>query len=374
MTGQLPADLNGRYLRNGPNPITPPDPATYHWFTGEGMVHGMRLRDGKAEWYRNRWVRNREVAAALGEPDRAGAVHAEMDVAANTNVIGHAGRLLAIVEAGGRPIELSGDLDTIARTDFEGTLPNGFTAHPKRDPSTGELHVTAYFWGLPYVHYIVVGTDGRARVVEPIEVKGSPMVHDMSITETRAVFYDLPVTFNMDMAMAGARLPYRWDDDYGARIGVMPFGATSNDVRWVDIEPCYVFHPLNAYDDGDNVVLDVMRWPRMFDRNLLGPNDGEPSLWRWTDPAAGQGTRSTFDDRPRSFPGSTSGSWAGAIATAGARGRAQVTTASTSTATVSSSTTSCRATRRRTSSGPVRAQARPCSFPALPMRPRTTAM
>ena len=87
VTGTLPDSLNGRYLRNGPNPIGTPDPATYHWFTGEGMVHGIRLGEGAARWYRNRWVRSADVAAALGEPVHAGPVVEGMDFAANTNVI-----------------------------------------------------------------------------------------------------------------------------------------------------------------------------------------------------------------------------------------------------------------------------------------------
>src|SRR6185295_19409422 len=118
VTGRLPVELNGRYLRNGPNPVTAPDPSTYHWFTGDGMVHGVRLRDGKAEWYRNRWVRSGPVATALSEPEPSGAVHADMDFGSNTNVIGFAGRTLALVEAGARPVELSDELETITRTDF----------------------------------------------------------------------------------------------------------------------------------------------------------------------------------------------------------------------------------------------------------------
>lgn len=57
VTGTIPDHLDGRYLRNGPNPIAEVDPETYHWFAGDGMVHRVRLRDGKAQWYRNRWIR-----------------------------------------------------------------------------------------------------------------------------------------------------------------------------------------------------------------------------------------------------------------------------------------------------------------------------
>ena len=120
VTGAIPAHLDGRYLRNGPNPIGTVDESTYHWFIGDGMVHGIRLRDGKAEWYRNRWVRSAAVASALGEEPRPGPVFAGFDFASNTNVIGHAGRTFAIVEAGARPYELTEELDTIGPCDLDG--------------------------------------------------------------------------------------------------------------------------------------------------------------------------------------------------------------------------------------------------------------
>ncbi len=297
--GRLPEELSGRYLRIGPNPLVPPDPAAYHWFLGDGMVHGIRLRAGKAEWYRNRWVRNQAIAEARGEPDPPGEVHGGMDFSANTNVIGHGGRTLALVEAGARPIELSWDLETVRRSDFQGTLPNGFTAHPKLDPVTGELHACAYYWGLPHLQYLVVGTDGLVVSNEAIPVPGSPMVHDMSITGTRAVFYDQPVTFDL----SSAPFPYSWNPDYGNRIGVLPFGAPGSEVVWVEMEPSYVFHPLNAYDEGETVVVDVVRHDRIFDRGAAGPYGSNPALWRWTiDPAAGKVHTEQLDDRPSEFP------------------------------------------------------------------------
>jgi len=128
VTGRVPAELNGRYLRNGPNPLGLDDP-NYHWFLGAGMLHGVRLRDGKAEWYRNRWVRSKAVAATLGEEWPAGPVHEGMDFAANTHIIRHAGRILATVEAGPLPYELSDELETRGPCDFGGTLPGGFAAH-----------------------------------------------------------------------------------------------------------------------------------------------------------------------------------------------------------------------------------------------------
>jgi carotenoid cleavage dioxygenase len=263
VTGRIPEHLDGRYLRNGPNPVAEIDPATYHWFLGDGMVHGVRLRDGRAQWYRNRWVRSPAAAAALGEPVPGGPSSAPLTaLGANTNVISHAGRTLALMEGGVANYELTDELDTVGPCDFDGTLPGGYTAHPKRDPDTGELHAVSYFLGRGNtVQYSVIGADGRARRTVDVEVTGSPMMHDFSLTENHVIFYDLPVTFDAAQATAGApmpralraptrlvmsaligrvrvpdpvtamldrgipgngRMPYRWDPRYPARVGVMP--------------------------------------------------------------------------------------------------------------------------------------------------------
>ncbi len=302
VVGTLPAELNGRYLRNGPNPITPVDPATHHWFLGDGMVHGVRLRDGQADWYRARMVRSTRVSEQLGETPAPGERHGGMD-GANTNVIGLAGKTLAIVEAGARPVELSYELDTVCHTDLAGTLPNGYTAHPKVDPATGKLHAVAYHWALDHLQYIVIGSDGLVEQVSPIDVTDGPMVHDCSITERWMVVYDLPVVFDLDVAMSGAGFPYTWKDGRPARVGLVPLGGDAAEVRWFEVAPCYVFHPLNAHDDGDRVVLDVVRYDRMFDAKRLGPDDSPPLLWRWTlDLTTGTVHEEQLGDRPFEFP------------------------------------------------------------------------
>jgi carotenoid cleavage oxygenase len=305
VTGTLPPELVGRFLRNGPNPISVPDPAAYHWFTGTGMVHGLRLRDGQAEWYRNRYVRTPETAIELGEEPPPNPYGDEVRIfAANTNVIGHAGTTLAIVEAGAPPVELGYELDTTGVTDLDGTLEHPFSAHPKRDALTGELHVVAYYWGWGnQLRYIVVGTDGRVRRNVDVAVPGGPMVHDCAITESQVVLFDLPCTFDLEVAMSGS-FPYRWNPDYGARVGLLPRDGEAQDVRWFEVEPCYVFHPLNAYDRPDgSVVLDVVRHPKMFARSVDGPNEGGTRLDRWTiDVAAGKVIEETLDDHPQEFP------------------------------------------------------------------------
>ena len=116
-----------------------------------------------------------------------------------------------------------------------------------------------------------MGTDGRVVHQVDIPVPGNPMTHDCSITETSLVLYDMPVTFSLETAMAGSVFPYSWDPDYGARLGVMPLGGEPAEVQWFEVELCYVFHPFNAYDDGDRIVIDVARHPRMFDQRPSAP-------------------------------------------------------------------------------------------------------
>src|ERR1700753_1267314 len=139
VAGKIPDYLDGRYVRNGPNPICGVNPEHHHWFLGDGMVHGIRIRDGKAEWYRNRWVRGPQTATALGEKPPAGKFPIS-GIGANTNGIGHAGKTMALIESGLTNVELTDDLDTVGGCDFDGTLTGGYTAHPKRDPDTDELH------------------------------------------------------------------------------------------------------------------------------------------------------------------------------------------------------------------------------------------
>ena len=341
VTGTIPDHLDGRYLRNGPNPIGEIDPKLYHWFTGDGMVHGIRIRDGKAEWYRNRWVRGPLTAAALGEPPPTRHVGIS-GIGANTNVIGHAGKTLALVESGVANYELTDELDTVSVCDFDGTLRGGYTAHPKRDPETGELHAISYsMYRGNTVQYSVIDVDGRARRTVDIQVGGSPMMHDFSLTDHHIVIYDLPVTFDVGVAAAmtvpralrlparlilsaligriripdpvaarqvnpkssDRRFPYSWNPRYPARVGVMPREGDNADVRWFEVEPCYVFHPMNAYDDGQTIVLDVVRHPKMFDAERLGPDEGPPTLDRWTiDLADGKVRESRTDDRAQEFP------------------------------------------------------------------------
>lgn len=275
VTGELPRDLNGRYLRIGPNPRGEVDPATHHWFNGAGMVHGIRLRDGKAEWYRSRFVESEQ-----GAP--------------NTNVLSHAGRILTLIEAGRPPVEISPDLARMAVWDCEGALDRGFTAHPKVDPATGDMHAITYNLRFSSLRYVVLGADGKARHSSDIEVDDGPMVHDMALTETRVVVLDLPVTLAAAKRLAQAggpltKLPLTWDERHAARIGILPIGGTAGQVQWIEAPRCFVFHVLNAFDNADgSLTMDVVRYDRMFVHDVWGPSESTPTLVRWTvNPALG---------------------------------------------------------------------------------------
>lgn len=302
--GTLPGHLDGRFLRNGPNPFADTDPASYHWFLGEGMVHGLRLFDGRAAWYRNRWVRSAGVAAWLGEQPRPGPVHEGFDFAANTNVIGHGSRTFAIVEGGANPYELTDELETIGPCDFDGTLGGGFTAHPHADPGTGELHTVSYYWGWGnVVRYRVVDAAGRVRRTVEVPTTGQTMLHDCAITASSVVIFDLGVTFDLDAAASGAAFPYRWDPDYPSRVGLLPREGDAEDVRWFEVDPCYVFHTLNAFDDGDTVVIDLVRHDRVFATDLYGPNEGLTRMERWRlDRSNGSVATSVLADGGHEFP------------------------------------------------------------------------
>jgi carotenoid cleavage dioxygenase len=306
VTGSIPPELNGRYLRNGPNPVLAPDPDKYHWFTGDGMVHGLRLGEGKAEWYRNRWVRSNRVVQALGEDLPARAVHGGLDFAPNTNIIGHDGRTLAIVEAGALPYELDDELNTIGPFDFGGTLSGGYTAHPKRDPGTGELVAVSYFFGWgDDVEVTVISPDAKVTSARRVTMGGPVSLHDTAITPNWIVLYDLPVLFDMELAAQGANFPYRWFPEYHSRIGLLPREGDSTEVVWHDIEPCYVFHTMNAFDDPDGrgITLDVARHSSMFETSRLGPAEGTPMLERWTIDGNGGPVRTTrLSDQGMEFP------------------------------------------------------------------------
>jgi carotenoid cleavage dioxygenase len=301
VTSSIPPALTGRYVRTGPNPLAA-DAETYHWFGGDGMLHGVDLRGGAATWYRNRWVRSPEASAHFGEPETARDEGGWYPGSGNTNVFHHAGRVWAVTE-GSLPYEISTELDTIRASNFGGQLPGGINAHPKFDPETNELHALSYGFEPPYVRYHVIDTAGRVTRTEAFDLPAPVMVHDLGFTATRLVVFDLPVVFNWDLALAGVSLPFRWDPAHHSRIGVMPRAGSGADTVWIDVEPCYVYHPLNGFDDGDHVVLDLVVHPRAFDDERGSPVSETPTLQRWViDPAGRRVSTTVVDDHSQEFP------------------------------------------------------------------------
>ena len=304
VTGEIPRELDGRYLRIGPNPATPPNPAAYHWFTGDGMVHGVRLKDGQALWYRNRWIRSKKVSKALGEPEAPGPRHGPSDTV-NTNVLGHAGTTWALVEAGGYPVRLGEDLETLAHDPFGGTLKGGFSAHPHLDPDTGDMHAICYEGPeLNTIRHVVVNAQGQVTRELPIPVRNGPSIHDCMITKSYVIILDLPVTFSMKTMLAGHAFPYRWNPDHKARVGLLPKTGTADEIIWCDVAPCYVFHPCNGYETADGkVILDVCAHDTMFAETTGGPDSNTVPFERWTiDPAAKTVARKVIDAESQEFP------------------------------------------------------------------------
>jgi carotenoid cleavage dioxygenase-like enzyme len=304
--GEVPeAVRGGTLLRIGPNPVLVEDPASYHWFVGDGMVHSFQFSESGTTAtvdHRSRWVRTDSAAEDLGEepiPDQPAEVGPGNE--ANTNIVVHGGRILALLEVA-LPTEIRRDASTVGRYDFAGALRSAMTAHPKIDPRTQELA----FFGMSLdgtLRYHVAEPFGTLVTTQEIAIPRPVMMHDFAITATQAVFLDLPVVYFAEQA-EGRPFPAAWAPEHGARLGVMP--RQGGDVTWIDIEPCYVFHTINAVDgDGGTVALDVVRYPTMFDTDTdpYGIGGTPPRLERWTiDPVAGAVAQDVLDDRPQEFP------------------------------------------------------------------------
>ncbi len=304
VTGAIPPEIGGLLLRNGPNPVLDPDLTAYHWFLGDGMLHGVELSGGRAR-HRNRWVRTAAACAALGEPAPAGPPEVNgIHSVANTSVVAHAGRIYALVESS-LPTQVRPDLSTIGASDLGGRLASPFTAHPKIDPSTQEMLAFGYdMFTEPFLRYHVLDPNGSLVRTSAIDIPRPVLMHTFSVTATRVVWLDLPLVFELDL-VGRQPMPFTWRPEHGARVGIMSRVGESAPIMWIDIEPCYVFHDLNAFDDADgNVVLDVVVYPDMFLTDLYGTGaSSPPTLERWTiDTAASHIRRETLDDAAQDFP------------------------------------------------------------------------
>lgn len=276
--GELPAGLNGTLYRNGPNPMFPPLGSRHHWFLGEGMVHAIHVEDGRAS-YRNRWVRTEQYVAqrkagrrllgtGFGEGAAPGGEGIRNNVA-NTNIVWHGGKLLALDE-GNSPVAMDGDtLETRGTWTFDGKYQGPMTAHPKIDPRTGEMLFFGYMAagpGSPDISYQVVDASGRLARSEMFKAPYASMVHDFITTDEHVIFPIFPATIDVERIMKGGPV-IAWDPSAGTRIGIMARDASVDTIRWFEGDPCYVYHPMNAYTQREGgktrVIADVMKYIRV---------------------------------------------------------------------------------------------------------------
>ena len=317
--GEIPEDLRGVYVRNGPNPRYEPE-GRYHWFDGDGMVHAVHFRDGKAS-YRNRYVRTeayqRESEAdeslwvGLMEPGKYNPKDMPLKDTANTDLIYHNGSLLALWYLAGKPYKLDPEtLETIGPEDFNGELDIDVSAHAKVDEYTGEVFFFDQSFTPPYLAYGVANADGELVHSVPIEVPGPRQPHDMAITENYSILMDLPL-FADPQALAKGRYSIEFHQDLPSRFGIIPRYGSSDSIRWFEAEPCYLYHVVNAWEEDGEVVMIACRakdpQPESEEQTPLARMlaylrlDAQMYEWRF-DLETGQTTERTLDDANTEFP------------------------------------------------------------------------
>jgi carotenoid cleavage dioxygenase-like enzyme len=280
--GSIPKDLNGILIRNGPNPIALPDDlTTYHWFLGDGMLHAIYFESGRVLRYKNRYVKTRFLSsrsnfkAVPGPPE-------PINGPANTHIYPHANKLFALCESS-LPHLVNWELETLCVYDFNGKLIPPMTAHPKTDPETKELCFFGYSpFGPPFLRYHVANKEGILTKSLEISLPACSMMHDFAITENFVIFLDLPVVFKPELAVNSYQMPFSWQPENGARIGILPREADSDKTKWIEIDPCYVFHVFNAFEERNQINLYLVAYKKMFDLpkgDLLG--SAPPQMQKW---------------------------------------------------------------------------------------------
>ena len=263
--GEIPRDLHGAYIRNGPNPLRPPQDL-HHWFDGDGMLHAIHFETGRAE-YRNRYVRSADfLADQRGECPVGGVMRPATGQrspkvykdTANTDVVVHGGKLMALWYISGQPVRVDArTLETLGEEDFGGKLPRHVSAHSKVDPVSGDFVFFDYALYEPWMSFGVVDANNTLTNFQQIELPGPRLPHDMALTENYVVLHDLPVVFSEE-----AIAHRRWSitvADQPARFGVVPRNGEAGEIRWFETDPCYIYHVVNAWEDGDELVMHACR-------------------------------------------------------------------------------------------------------------------
>ena len=212
---------------------------TGSWVTG--CCTGSASRTVGRAGYRNRWVRAAEVEGPASP----------LNEGSNTAVAFLGGRLYSLTETC-MPVEITRELDTVRRHDFGGPLPFGFSAHPQRHPRTGEVHAAAYWIEPPYVYHHVLSSSGELIRTEPVDVAGPTSMHTVAITDRWVVFFDLPAIFDLDGGDGRSRVPVSLERGLRGAVGVRP--VEGGGIKWMSVDPCYVFHVLNGHDVGDSML------------------------------------------------------------------------------------------------------------------------
>lgn len=322
--GELPADLNGVYFRNGPDPLYPPrEGDEYHWFHGDGMIQRFEFSGGRVAW-KNRWVRTEKYAleraagrslfGVLGNPMKSDpSVAGEHYNTANTHVVWHGNRLMALME-GTIAVELEPKtLATIGNFNYGGKINGPITAHPKFDHASGEMVFFGNQAKGPFSEFLrmnVADRNGNLIKDEMIEAPFPSFAHDFFVTEKYVVFPVYPLVFSLERAIAGG-IPMAWEPERGAHFGVMPRTGSAADVTWHNMDPRWSFHMVNAWDEGDTIKVDVCasnatRFAPKLDGTMASADDGlSPMLRRWTIDVGGTSNtvgEEQLDDMPCEFP------------------------------------------------------------------------
>ena len=270
--GQIPKDLAGHFLRIGPNPAHIFNEAAYHTFDGDGMIHAIEFAEGTAH-YRNRFVQTEgfKLEQERGDwiykgmnsmmdptPSRVPDGAPSSKNLANTAFAFHNDTLYALHEPSQPTVVRLPDLETVGATDFNGKLKHPFTAHPKVDQRSGEMMTFGYSFQAPFVTYSVIDAAGELVHTTPVNISKPVFMHDFAVTERYSLFLDFPITLDVGRAMAGGNA-VDFEPEHGSRIGVMPRFGTDADVRWFDVGTGVVVHTANAWDEGDEVVLQASR-------------------------------------------------------------------------------------------------------------------
>jgi carotenoid cleavage dioxygenase-like enzyme len=272
--GEIPPDLYGAYMRNGPNPVFAPR-GMYHWFDGDGMVHGVYFRDGRASYVR-KWVQTRALRAeiARGSVELSG-IMGPFDThrlaadgerlgnpdyckdTANTTLALHNGKILAQWYNAGRVYALDPlTLETQGEETFGGALDTTLNAHPKVDARTGEYLDYDYGDFKPYLTYYVVGKHGRVTHKARVDLPGPRLPHDTTITPTYTILHDFPLYHDPSVLRRTGHRVVQFHRDIPSRFGLIPRFGTQDQIKWFEFTPGYVLHMVNAWEEGDWIVMD----------------------------------------------------------------------------------------------------------------------